>query len=208
MLIINGLIMTIQYYKNLTDTLFCRRVCLKERCGESFWIANLNYRTWSYVPEDMPSNNSTDGTTETLDPFDDTDCESTTYIVETETEQVATVPSVTPSDNVGPAGKMSTDRVSTENTPEITVITTDIYLTSEEHTTTRTVTVSTSSTSYEEATTNDNDNRKKRYLKDQMYTHSVHEISQYKFGPGFVGALIFSIINLGKYIQCFIPFYQ
>lgn len=178
--------------------MFCRRVCLKERCGESFWIANLHYRTWSYRTEDMPSNNSTDGTTETLDPFDYTDCESTTYIVETKTEQVATVPSVTPSDNVGPAGKISTDRVSTENTQEITVITTDIYLTSEEPTTTRMVKVSTSSTSYEEATTID-DYRKKRYLKDQVYTHSVHEISQYKIGPGFFGALIFSIINLGKY---------
>lgn len=209
----------------------------------------------------MPSTNSTVGITETLDPSDYTVCEDTTYTALTQTEQVATeptdyteasVPSVTLSDSAGRTEQISTDSVSTKNTREITVITTAVYLTSEEPTTTSIVTVSTSSTksseeavstsstksseeavstsstksseeavstsytksseeavstsettSSEEATTK-KESRKKRYLKDQVHTSSEQEQSQYRIGLGFFGALIFSIINFGKYnVQSF-----
>lgn len=155
----------------------------------------------------MPSTNSTDGTTETLDLFDYTDCEETTHIFQTQTKQVVTepidytvapVPSVTLPDSAGRTEQISTDSVSTKNTQEITVITTETYLTSKEPTSI--VTVSTSNTkSSEEATTEKREQRKKRYLKDQLLISSEQELSQYKIGPGFFGALLFSIINLGKY---------
>lgn len=147
----------------------------------------------------MPSTNSTDGTTETLDPFDYT--EETTHIVQTQTKQVVTEPidyTVTLPDRAGRTEQISTDSVSTKNTQEITVITTETYFTSTEPTSI--VTVSTSNTkSSEEATTIKKDFRKKRYLKDQLLISSEQELSQYKIGPGIFGALLFSIINLGKY---------
>lgn len=154
----------------------------------------------------MPSTYSTVGTTETLDPFDHTECEETTHIVQTQTKQVVTepidytvapVPSVTLPDSAGRTEQISTDSVSTKNTQEITVITTETYLTSTEPTSV--VTVSTSNPKSSEEATTIKEHRKKRYLKDQLLISSEQELSQYKIGPGFFGALLFSIINLGKY---------
>lgn len=196
-------------------TLFCRIVCFQERCGESFWMANLRYRIWSDITEDTPSSISTDSTTYTFDPFDYTDYSDTSSTSEPQTKTNTTirkhftVSSTTSMIHAESAEKttaeMTTDKIvyTTKSTTQIThnntLTTTSEYFTIKKETTISSTLIKHSSnteTSTEEITTEDA--RRKRFVEDGGVNTNVKEYRQFKMGPGLFGALLFAFINLSK----------